>query len=69
MVALWKDPVHGTREIHASGTAEAIVLDARVVHRTAWTADGRSDDESTLELVLAPWAIRPVFLPGRTIDP
>lgn len=52
VVALWKDPDRGLREIEIGRGAAAVLLTLGKQRRNAWTADGRNHEESTPRLVL-----------------
>lgn len=51
VVALWKDPERGLKEIEVARTANALLLQVGETRKTVWTADGRRHD-ATPRLVL-----------------
>jgi hypothetical protein len=52
VVALWNDPTRGLREIQLAKGAGGILITASIGRKTVWTADGRTHDRATPDLVL-----------------
>lgn len=52
VVALWNDPSRGLREIELARGASAVLITASIGRKTVWTADGRSHEGTTPDLVL-----------------
>ena len=50
IIALWKDPVSGTREIPLEAGAQAVLLTASVALTTRRSGDGRRPEDNCLEL-------------------
>lgn len=54
VVALWKDALSGApKEIELEAGADALALSLSVHYREEWSADGRTDDESTSYVILS----------------
>jgi len=52
VIALWKDPDRGQREIEIRRGAQAVLLTLEKQRRITWTADGRCHEDGTPRLVL-----------------
>jgi hypothetical protein len=52
VVALWKDPERGLREIELGRGAKAVLLNLAEQRKTVWTADGRCHPGTTPRLIL-----------------
>lgn len=52
VIALWKDPDRGQREIEIARGAHAVLLGLEKRRGTTWTADGRAHEEGAPRLVL-----------------
>jgi len=52
VIALWKDPDRGQRQIEIARGAQAVLLGLEKQRQATWTADGRSHEEGTPRLVL-----------------
>jgi hypothetical protein len=63
-VALWKDRVNGTQELHVPPGSRAILLTLTARYSEEFTVDGRSDDGASASLVLT--GFKPIPCPGPT---
>jgi hypothetical protein len=65
MVALWKDPTSGAKEIMLPPKAEAIALSLTRTWQKEWSADGRHDEGNSAVVKLG--GIHPIFLPDVAV--
>lgn len=51
-IALWKDPKSGLKELSLQEDDSALVLKLKLSNEKAWTLDGRSDHEQSVQITL-----------------